>query len=275
MDMDLFRRIIDEVLAYGVTNVFLGGFGESLLDPFFAERVRYVKKFGLFCNFICNGSLLDQEKARDLMDAGLDEVRFSVYGATGETYERVHRGLNFDETTRNIEGLLALRESLNRKTPRVLVFYLILEENTGETEAFKKTWMDKADAIEIWNPHNFGDGRQYRRVNGARKRSCNRPQVGPIQIQWDGTVIPCCWDYDGKMILGDLKTHTLEEILHNEEFNAIRKAHSVNDFKNYPFCDRCDQLMDHPEALVFSNRHTLSPEEAVNLTNSNLYNLER
>ncbi|MBI5187149.1 MAG: SPASM domain-containing protein [Nitrospinae bacterium] len=273
MDMGLFKRIVDEVLDYGVQNVFLGGFGESLLDPFFVERVRYVKSLGLFCNFICNGSLMDETKARELIDAGLDEVRFSVYGAAGRTYSKVHRGLDFEKTAGNILKLLDLKNSLGKERPKVLVFYLMLEENAAEWEDFKKEWIDKADAIEIWKPHNFGDGRLYRSVNGGPRRSCNRPQVGPVQIQWDGTVIPCCWDYDGKMILGDMKTHTLAEILRSEKYQAIRDAHNANEFSAYPFCSQCDQLIDHPDALVFSNRHDLPPEIAVNLTNSNLYSL--
>lgn len=273
MDMELFKRIIDEVLNYGVDSVFLGGFGESMLDPFFVERVRYVKNFGLFCNFICNGSLLDETRARELIDAGLDEVRFSVYGVTKQTYSKVHRGLNFEDTIGNISKLLAVRNSLGMEKLKVLVFYLVLEENALEWEDFKREWIDKVDAIEIWKPHNFGDARRYRSVNGGPRRSCNRPQIGPVQIQWDGTVIPCCWDYDGAMILGDLKTHTLEEIMHDEKYQAIRKAHQTNEFSDYPFCSQCDQLMDHPDALIFSNRHNLPPEVAVNLTNSNLYDL--
>lgn len=274
MGMDLFKRIIDEVATYGIANVFLGGFGESMLDPFFVERVRYVKKFGLFCNFICNGSLLDEEKAGELIDAGLDEIRFSVYGATAQTYSKIHRGLSFDETMRNIRNLLDLRDSLGKRTPRVLVFYLLFGENFHEVEEFKKEWINKADSIEVWKPHNFGDGRQYRQLNGAKRRSCNRPQIGPIQVQWDGTIIPCCWDYDGRMVLGDMKTHTLKEILHSEKYLAIQKAHIANKFNDYPFCQQCDQLMDHSDALVFSNRHNLPPEKAVNLTNSNLYDLQ-
>ncbi len=274
MEMDLFKRIIDEVMNYGITNIFLGGYGESMMDPFFIERVRYVKKFGLFCNFICNGSLLDEEKARGLIDAGLDEIRFSVYGATAQTYSKIHRGLNFEETAGNIRGLLALRESSGNKTPKILVFYLLFEENTHELEKFKKEWINKADSIEIWRPHNFGDGRQYRPLNGDKRRSCNRPQIGPIQIQWDGTIVPCCWDYDGKMVLGDMKTHTLEKILHNEKYQAIKKAHKANEFNDYPLCSQCDQLVGHSDALVFSNRHNLPTEIAVNLTNSNLYNLQ-
>lgn len=275
MSMDLFKKIVDEVSSYGITNIFLGGFGESMLDPHFAERVRYVKKFGLFCNFICNGSRLDSTRAKEIVDAGLDEIRFSVYGTTKETYQKVHHGLNFEETIQNIENLISLRKETGKENPKILVFFLILEENSHEAEAFKKEWSEKVDAIEIWRPHNWGDGRNFRQFNGAKRRSCNRPQIGPIQVQWDGTIIPCCWDYDGKMILGDMKTHTLKEILHSGKYQAIKKAHSANAFDNYPFCSQCDQLTDHSDVLVFSNRHSLPLEDAVKRTNSNLYDLKK
>ena len=98
MDMDLFKRIVDECKALGATSVFLGGFGEPLMDTLIVDRVRYVKQKGLFCNFISNGSLWDEKLAREFIEAGLDEIRFSFYGQNKETYEEIHRGLNYEIT---------------------------------------------------------------------------------------------------------------------------------------------------------------------------------
>ena len=44
-------------------------------------------------------------------------------------------------------------------------------------------------------------------------------------------------------------------------------------FGLFPYCDQCDQLLPHADALVYTNRHNLPAEEAVKLSNTDLYNL--
>lgn len=273
MDMDLFKKIVDESKALGAKAVFMGGFGEPLTDPLLVERVQYVKDRGLFCNFISNGSLFDEKQARGFIEAGLDEVRFSFYGQTKEVYESVHRGLNYEITHRNIHRFLQLKKDMGKKNPSILVYFLVLEQNKNQIQAFRDEWENVADFIEIWAPHNFGYGREYREINAHKKTSCGRPKRGPLQFQYDGTMIPCCYDFDGKMILGDIREKSIPEILKGKEYEALRTAHESGDFSSHSFCDNCDQLVEHSDALIFTNRHNLPPEEAVLLTNSNHFNL--
>lgn len=275
MEMDLFKKIIDECKSMGAKAVFLGGFGEPLMDPLLAERVRYVKGQGLFCNFISNGSLWDEAQARDFIEAGLDEVRFSFYGQTKEVYEEVHRGLNFEVTRRNIYRLIDLKKKLASKTPSILVYFLAMNNNHDQVDWFREEWEAAADFIEIWKPHNFSDGREYRSLNSARKKtSCGRPARGPLQFQYDGTMIPCCYDFAGKVVLGDTREQSIPEILRGEKYEALRQAHANEDYSEQSLCDNCDQLLEHTDALVYTNRHSLPPEEAVLLTNSNHFQLK-
>ncbi|MEC7641416.1 MAG: radical SAM/SPASM domain-containing protein [Nitrospinota bacterium] len=275
MDMDLFKRIVDECKDLGATSVFLGGFGEPLMDDLLVDRVRYVKQRNMFCNFISNGSLWNEEAARGFIDAGLDEIRFSFYGQDKETYEEVHRGLNYEITRKNIYKLIDLRKTMGSKTPTILVYFLNLSQNEEHQDSFRAEWEPVADFIEIWKPHNFTDGRDYRGLNVPRKKeSCGRPKKGPIQFQYDGTMIPCCYDYAGKVVLGDYNEQSIPEILKGKEYEALRQAHEKEDYSDQPLCDNCDQLLEHADALVYTNRHNLPAEEAVLLTNSNHYQLK-
>lgn len=275
MEMDLFKKIVNESKALGATNVFLGGFGEPLMDPLLAERVRYVKALSMYCNFISNGSLWDSDRAREFIEAGLDEVRFSFYGQTKKIYEEVHRGLNYEITRKNIHNLIELRNHMEKKTPAILVYFLILDNNRAQADTFREEWEGKADFIEIWEPHNFGDGRGFRDLNAPRKKqSCGRPKNGPLQFQYDGTFIPCCYDYAGQVILGDIREQSIPEVLRGERYEALRKAHEMEDYSNQPYCAQCDQLMEHPDALVYTNRHNLPAEVAVLLSNSNHFQLK-
>ena len=50
-------------------------------------------------------------------------------------------------------------------------------------------------------------------------------------------------------------------------------AHREKKFTLFPFCDQCDQLLPHDDALVYTNRHNLPKEVAVKMSNTDLYNL--
>jgi len=91
-------------------------------------------------------------------------------------------------------------------------------------EAFRAFWEPRADAIEMWKPHNFGDGRSYRERHQTveLKTTCGRPENGPLQIQWDGEVIPCCYDYNNQIVLGNAFEQPVLDILNGEKYRFLR-----------------------------------------------------
>ena len=275
MNLDLYKKSIDEVVELGCKQVVLTGFGEPLVDKRLEQKVEYAHAKGLRTYIISNASLLTHERAKGLIDAGLDELRISYYGMRKETYERVMVGLNFDVTMDNLHGFLELRQKLESKRPRLELSWLVLPENEEDTEHFQEYWEPLADAIEVWKPHNFGDGRDYRQryEEVSMKDTCGRPENGPLQIQWDGEVIPCCYDYNNKIILGNAFEQPVLEILNGDKYHLLRLAHREKKFSLFPYCDQCDQLLPHADALVYTNRHNLPKEIAVKMSNTDLYNL--
>ena len=275
MSLDLYKKSIDEVVALGATKIVLTGFGEPLVDKTLEKKVAYAKSFGLNTYIISNGSLLTEKRAGGLIDAGLDEMRISFYGMRPETYNVVMRKLDFDVTMKNLLRFLELRERKGSKKPRLELSYLVMPENESDTDAFREFWEPRADAIEIWKPHNFGDGRDYReRLEELEvKTTCGRPENGPLQIQWNGEVIPCCYDYNNQIILGNAFTTPVLEVLNGAKYRLLRIAHRDKKFGCFPYCNQCDQLLPHADALVYTNRHNLPPEVAVKMSNTDLYNL--
>ena len=275
MDLQKYKESIDEVTDLGCKQVVLTGFGEPLIDKKLEQKVAYAKSKGLRTYIISNASLLTRKRATDLINAGLDELRISYYGMRKETYERVMVGLNFDVTMKNLAGFLEIREELGSKLPRLELNWLVLPENEGDTELFREYWEPRADAIEIWKPHNFGDGRSYRQryEDISVKTTCGRPENGPLQIQWDGEVIPCCYDYNNQIVLGNAFEQPVLDILNAEKYRLLRISHGEKKFELFPYCNQCDQLLPHADALVYTNRHNLPAEVAVKMSNTDLYNL--
>ena len=71
------------------------------------------------------------------------------------------KGLDFNRTMEGVLEFLRLRDEIKAPT-RIQMSYLELPENKSDTEEFRDFWGPKVDAVEVWKPHNFGDGRDYR-----------------------------------------------------------------------------------------------------------------
>jgi MoaA/NifB/PqqE/SkfB family radical SAM enzyme len=276
MDQAKYERSIDEVVALGAKKIVLTGFGEPMLDKRLELKIAYAKAKGLSTYIITNGSVLNSKRAQGILEAGLDEMRVSFYGMGRDTYNTVMQGLDYEKTRDGLLEFLALRERLGLHT-KVQLSYLTMPENAKDEGLFKEYWEPKVEAIEIWRPHNFGDGRDYREREGEAeitlKNTCGRPENGPLQIQWNGEVIPCCYDYNNKIVLGNAFEQPVLEIMNGVKYRLLRYAHRTGRFNLFPYCDQCDQLLPHADALVYTNRHNLPPEEAVKLSNTDLYNL--
>jgi radical SAM protein with 4Fe4S-binding SPASM domain len=271
MDYSAYAKSIDEITALGASQVVLTGFGEPMLDRGLEDKIIYAKSKGLRTYIITNASALTSARSVSLLNAGLDEMRVSFYGMSTETYNTVMVGLEYSKAVDNILDFIGFRNSM-KVDCKVQMSYLVLPENEKDTEAFRNFWEPKVDYIEIWKPHNFGDGKDYRERT-SEKVSCGRPKNGPLQIQWDGTVIPCCYDYNNQIKLGNAFKTPIPEILNGERYNSLRYAHESKNFYLYSYCDQCDQLLPHDDALVYTNRHDLPNAEAVKLSNTDLYNL--
>lgn len=275
MDLEKYKRSIDEVVSLGAKKIVLTGFGEPLIDRTLEQKIAYAKSKELNTYIITNGSLVTRARAKSLIDAGLDEMRVSYYGMSPETYNVVMERLDFTVATNNLLGFLEERASRGLKKPKLELSYLVMKENERDVEAFRAFWEPRADAIEMWKPHNFGDGRSYRERHETLelKTSCGRPENGPLQIQWNGEVIPCCYDYNNRIVLGNAFEQPVLDILNGTKYRYLRWAHRTKNFRLFPYCDQCDQLLPHADALVYTNRHKLPPEIAVRLSNTDLYDL--
>ena len=85
MDWELYKKILDDAVEFGITKIQLHFQGEPLLYKKFPDMVKAAKAAGLFTQAFTNGLPLTQEKTSRIIQAGLDSLRFSVDGATQST----------------------------------------------------------------------------------------------------------------------------------------------------------------------------------------------
>jgi MoaA/NifB/PqqE/SkfB family radical SAM enzyme len=219
MDMDLFTKVVDECAALGITHVRMHNYGEPFLDRQLVEKVRYAKGRGIAeVGMISNGSLITEELARGMIDAGLDAINISVDAAGKDVFERTRVHLDFDAVVENIRTLARLRAESGRKRPKLILSF-VRQGNTADEQAFIAEWRQIADKIHITDLHNWAGTLNE---DSDVRFPCYRMWL-TFTVLWDGRVSLCCADFDGRHILGDLRTSTIAEVWNSPIYRAVRR----------------------------------------------------
>lgn len=221
MSVALFRKIVDECAALGITHVRMHNYGEALLDRHLVEKIRYAKQQGILeVGMISNGSLITDKVARGMVEAGLDAINISVDAGGKDVFDSTRIGLNYDKVVANIERLVRIRGELGKRRPKLILSF-VRQHNSADEQAFIEHWRNVADKIHITELHNWaGTLNREADVNYP----CYRPWL-TFTVLWDGRVSLCCADFDGHTILGDLNTSSIQDIWNSEAYRLVRKEH--------------------------------------------------
>jgi hypothetical protein len=234
MDMALFRRIVDECAELGIAHLRMHNYGEPFVDRSLVEKVRYAKTRGIpQVGMISNGSLITEDAARGMIEAGLDAINISVDASGREVFEKTRIGLKYDKVIGNIERLVRLREEAGRGRPKLILSF-VRQNNSEDEQAFIEHWRKIADKIHVTDLHNWA-GTLHR--ESSVRYPCYRPWL-TFTALWDGRVSLCCADFDGRTILGDLRTATIKEIWNSEAYRAVRRLHLESGGPD--ICRACD-----------------------------------
>src|SRR5258708_4694294 len=133
LSFDNFRYIVNEFPV--LDRVVLHGLGEPLLNKDLPLMIKYLKERGTYVLFNSNGILLNAKRGQALIDAGLDEYRLSMDGATRETYARV-RGVDaFEKIWRNVGSFLTRQKAQDASKPAFSLWFTAMRENLHELPA--------------------------------------------------------------------------------------------------------------------------------------------
>ena len=133
MSEETFARILDGLQGISPKPlVFFGGLGEPLFHPKTIEMVERVKALGAPVELITNGILLNTERSRRLIDAGLDALWVSLDGAKPESYEDVRLGAEMPRVLENIETFCSLRRHTFRPMPELGVNFVAMKRNIAD-----------------------------------------------------------------------------------------------------------------------------------------------
>jgi len=249
------KELIRELAAAGSIQICFTG-GEPLLDTNLMMYVREAKQNKFLVKIKSNGSLITEDKANELKEAGVDEAEISIYGATKESYayftKRGHlpivtNALRFLKQNKiltkaniilhrhNVDELGQMIEMINRfEVPYQISTEITQRYDGSQTDDLYITEEQFASLLTSEYTSFF----QHYNPNNTLKCECARTVCA---INCDGEVYPCI---GAPIPSGNIMTDTFKNIWGNSPtLNFIRQI-KTSDIKECcdcnlkTFCDR-------------------------------------
>lgn len=251
MDKQFLFRILKEAKSIGVREVGLFLLGEPFLVKELAEYIRYAKEeVKIEYVFITtNGSLCSLKRLREVIDAGLDSLKFSINAGNKETYKKMHGVNKFDTVINNIKCLYEYKKNNQLTKPRTCISSIWTDSLKEELENLKTTmspFVDEFYYLPLYNQAGHIKGKEYAKIIGNIGRLENPVEPIPCwglfnsaKISWNGYLTCCCFDHDGKSIIADLNKTSLIEAWHDSKFIELRKKHLDNNGLENSVCADC------------------------------------
>ncbi len=262
MDVAAFTHIVDQIAEIGgVKALNLYMMGEPFVNRGLPDFVRIAREKGVADRIAItsNASLINEQIARQVIEAGLDYLRVSVYGGTAQAHARKTQSkVPLDRVLRNVKAFRDMRDALGGATQ---VYVKMIDSGAPEeNEAFLETFRDVADEVQIepamnWNDPDEGVLAQIDRSTmletdhfSNRKTVCPLPFYSLV-IHSDLRVSVCCVDWSKEAVVGDLSKQTLAEVWRGEALRDFQIAHLQGRRHELAACRNCTYLHTTPDSL--------------------------
>ena len=245
MKIELFRKIIGELQAWEgdrLRLLRLAVLGEPFMHPRMTEMIRIAKQADVAekVDLFSNGSLLTEKISSEIVESGLDSIRFSIYSVLKDRHREVTQtAVDPERIFANIKRLREIRDQRGAATPHICV--KMFESYGEENEVFKRMYAGVADEIDF---ENVNDATLYNGTNlvGAfykdkaleqqtrknfsaslhRHAVCPRPFMALVVCS-NGAVLMCTHDYPRATKIGDVTVSTIREVWNSRELYEFRK----------------------------------------------------
>jgi hypothetical protein len=135
LDYDLFTKVVDEA-GPSVGRIDFFNYGEAFLHKRALDMVEYIKSRypHVYLYTSTNGLALTEDGARRLARSGIDEVTFSIDGATPVTYVQYRQRGDFAKAIRNLTALCDEKRKHGLDVPFVNWRYILFNHNDSDQE---------------------------------------------------------------------------------------------------------------------------------------------
>lgn len=258
LNMELHEKMLNEVSG----SVFYINYyfqGEPFLHPRFLDLIRAAKRKKIYTATSTNAHFITEQKAKEIVESGLDRLIISIDGMTQKTYENYRVNGKLEKVIEGTKHILKAKEHASSSTPHLIFQFLAVKPNEHEIpEIFELGKELKIDEVRIKTaqlydykqgnplmPENEKYSRYRLAKNGeyelkyATGNRCWRMWSSSV-FTWDGKVVPCCFDKDAKHVLGTLESNSFKDIWYSNEYKRFR--HAILHHRNQiDICQNCSE----------------------------------
>ena len=251
MSNDAFKSILEKFGPYreDIQYVSLTGWGEPLLDRGLPGKIKIAKDMGFRgTGFATNCTELDEGKAKELIESGLDTIICSIDGINKKTHETIRVGSDFGKIVSNVQDFIKIRNGSGKT--RVMVRFIRQDINKQEWPLFFDYWSkqlnrDFGDEVVKFDVHNYaGKVDRYEDKDPNRNLKlgsylCEELSMRML-IRSNGDVGFCDADINGDIFdLGNALDSDPIEIYNNEVFNHHREMMQEGRILELEYCKEC------------------------------------
>ena len=192
-----------------------------------ADFVSYMQNRGVKAAISVNPIALHKRKAEQLIQANPYLIYISLDGHDEETFSSI-RGVSgiWEQSKSNAIYFLELKEKYNSSTKIVLSSINFPQHR--ELVEYSKLFWSQYLGIDSFLEKQFtdfnGDVESITNcmIKAIEYTQCTKPW-SHLTIPWDGTVLPCCFDYDSKYPLRNVAENSRWEIWNSTSMQKLRK----------------------------------------------------
>jgi len=249
MDDATFEKIVSEAVRNNVKVLSPYLQNDPLVDRDMHQRIKTIRSVrGMKpypkTKIITNGGLLTEERAYNLINAGLEYVVFSVHGVQKGIYDDIMQGPKFETTISNIERLIRIKDELGASNPKVEVWAVLTKEVEAQLEETKAFWklrgikfkgrqLDNRANPDIIDTSDMVEND----VDWKFAHYCTIP-YWRAWILWNGDMVLCCVDWERTTVFGNIHKQSIKEIWNSESYRTYRRRMKERDLAG-TLCEHC------------------------------------
>ena len=235
MEMDLFKKIVDEIEGK-VESVTFASRGEPTLNKKLPLFLDYARGKFLAMKINTNASMLNEELINNILSSDLQTLVFSVDSPNPEQYEKIRVKSNFKKLIKNLNLFRQIKEQHYSKSKLIIRISGVRMFENQKVNEMEKEFGKFADSVGFTNMTPWQSS--YDNEVSNRVDPCKEFWTR-VLIRYDGTVNPCDYDYKDKLSKFNVKKENIKDIWSGSVYENYRKIHLNSKRPELYPCDRC------------------------------------
>jgi radical SAM protein with 4Fe4S-binding SPASM domain len=235
------KRIITDIASTSQKFIFYPHYlGETLIHPRIFEVIDHALSFpNVEVHCISNGILLDERRREELLKRNITNYNFSIH----ECDQVGQEGVGSEEalSTRHVLAFLQQLSDLGRRESTYVSVSMVPKSfQDPAIPRFLDYWLGITNQVTFYACVDLDRTLNDDAEKPPVRMPCTAPWRAPV-IAYDGSVLPCCWDYEHTMVMGNIFERSWDAIWSGEPFVKLRTALLRNDLADYPSCVNCEK----------------------------------